>query len=224
MVTYNDIESHFNEYLVTQSKHLFRISGIYVMFHKARGNLWRINTDLSIEDATRICRSLNDQISDFARVYVAEEAWSGLARPRYRNPRMISQITGNIGQLDTLDRIWAALDLMSNEEENSSRLIRRTKISKVYKTINLPTIPLGHTEDDIIGRLGTDLVPVKATKELNSVEDLILSMKKKGNSYTEIIKALDKELNKVASRSYVYNILKAHGLVKQAELQVGHES
>lgn len=158
MVKYDDIETHFQEYLDDSDRHLFIIGDVKVMFWPMRGHSWRIVTDLSIEECEAIANDLNEQSTYPTRIFEAQEAWQNI-RPKYMTPPMTSQIVGSIRNMDMLDRIWAAIHMLSFDPSanGSSDIPNRTVsvIKRLSQSVETPSTPKGHSMEDIIDRLST---------------------------------------------------------------------
>jgi len=109
--------------------------------------------------------------------------------------------------------------------------------------VKLPSLPRGHSVDNIISRLGTDLAEIENINTVttieknpnigarmirrsfidgnngqnNAMEDFIIESRNNGASYSTIQLKLQDSFGKTVSKTYVYNVLKRKGMVKAKE-------
>jgi hypothetical protein len=151
MVDYGEIKETFRDYLEDERRHLYDISGVKVMFWSTLGNSWRIVTDLPVEVAEGVARSLNDGLRQGVRRFEAHEAWHDI-NPKYKTPRMHSEMVGELPDPASVDRLWAAISMVSSGRDVTNYAGSRWR-RRISRGVKIPEPPEGRSLDEILGRL-----------------------------------------------------------------------
>jgi hypothetical protein len=232
MVRYAEIKEDLNEYLVEDHRHLFEINGIKIEFwRKPRRNMWRIVTDLPIEEL----KNLQITIRDLGETLEVQEAWADLSRPIFATPPMESQLFGQVSSLETIRAIHNAI-LIRIEPE-------KIPTNNGTTEVKTPCMPKGRDVEDIANRLQNarkkikkettrfavkkkkekpkqikqktdDLSPTELYKQNKEIiNQFILDMRREGHSYREISDIATKHFGFSVSKYRVGKVVRSHDMV-----------
>jgi hypothetical protein len=229
-VSYEEIERNFADSLEDERRHLFNISGVRVMFWSTLGDLWRIVTDLPLEVAGGVARSLNDGVPSHRRRYQAHEAWHDI-NPKYKTPRMRSELIGELPTPNSVDRVWAAISIASSSGGGRPSPSAAAWSRRVSRGVRIPEPPEGRDLDGVLSRVevdeGATSKPRPDQAPLGDIEpsngtgkdDLIAELRRRGKTYREISLSVAERLGEgeKPSRGYIYKVLKNRGLIDSGD-------
>lgn len=233
MVRYSDIQGVLKEFETNGRKHLFRFNETKVEFWARRDGLWRIITDLSLEDAEVVARSLNDTLSEGEQRFFVQNAWEDLERPYFALPKLTSQIIGRISDIDTVDRIYIAIAGFRDLSHITPSLLRK---NIPQQRVDLNTnMPQGHSIENILDRLSQlteteEIIPPKKTRTIirtpadtvsdEEIDEYIRKLRDEGKTYKEMMELAS---NKFGTNITEYRIRKTIANSQSSEQEVEEE-
>ena len=222
MVNYSDIKNTLKDFEINERKHLFKIGNYQVEFWIRRDGLWRIVTDASKDTTTVISMWLNDTLSEDAKRvnggFRVEDAWRDIDRPIFAIPKLTSQIIGNIPDIDTINRIWAAFSNIVGNTNSDFKMVKKVNWNK--------DMPKGHSIEGILRRLSktpdTNDAPIEheikrkiirtVEKEITDeeIDNYIWELTKQGKTHKEMVQLIKSEFKKNVSEYRIRKVKKTH--------------